>query len=56
MDKLVYPPMTASFQRYPATVSAMHSMTPDQIASVIILVGTAVFVVGVIAIAIWLKR
>jgi hypothetical protein len=34
----------------------MHSMTPDEIASVITVSVIAVFVVGVVAVAIWLRR
>jgi hypothetical protein len=34
----------------------MHSITPDQTASVLTLLLAAVFLVGIVAVAIWLQR
>jgi hypothetical protein len=34
----------------------MHSITPDQTASVLTLLLVAVFLVGIVAVAIWLQR
>jgi hypothetical protein len=34
----------------------MHSITPDEIASVLTLLVVAVFLVGIVAVAIWLQR
>jgi hypothetical protein len=34
----------------------MHSITPDETASVLTLLVVTVFLVGIVAVAIWLKR
>jgi hypothetical protein len=34
----------------------MHSMTPDEAASVLTVLVVAVFLVGIVAVAIWLQR